>query len=214
MSSPSAPAESCADFPDPASVDPEVYARKQRAFARVPREARRILDVGSGTGDDVLALAEQTGAEAEVVGLERSPALVEEASRRARNVALNVRFVVGDAELLPFADASFDVVHADRLLSSLSSWERAMREMVRVLSPGGRLVIVEADPRLLQNAPVDGLALCAWLHDAGLRDSDFSEHMTEGARTFQLVAEKGVRDDAPGEALRADGPSPSFEKLR
>jgi ubiquinone/menaquinone biosynthesis C-methylase UbiE len=114
---------------------------KQQSYELVPVNVGQILDVGCGTGDDVLALAERCGSGTFVIGLEQRLALVDEATRRARNVALHVRFAVGDARSLPFADECFDVVRADRLLREVEDRSRVFKELVRVTRPGGRLLL-------------------------------------------------------------------------
>jgi ubiquinone/menaquinone biosynthesis C-methylase UbiE len=127
--------------------------RNVRASGLVPLGATSILDVGCGTGDDVLALAELYGPNTLVVGLEARLELVDEAQRRARNVALNVRFAVGDARSLPFADASFDLVHSDALPQDADERARVVRELARVLRPGGRLVVQDHDRLVTGHAP-------------------------------------------------------------
>jgi SAM-dependent methyltransferase len=122
---------------------------KARSYELVPASARSVLDVGFGTGDDVLALAERLHPDAAVVGLEPRLSLVDEATRRARNVALNVRFAVGDAHSLPFADDVFDVVRADCVLQSLDDPARAVREMVRVTRPHGSVLVHDREEIVL-----------------------------------------------------------------
>lgn len=127
----------------------EILLRKQEFCEHVPKQAKCILDVGSSTGDDALALAELLGPETEIVGVELRRECVEEARRRARNVALNVRFVEGDPQALPFLSGRFDVVRADGLWSRGYGSRRLLRELVRVLSAGGTLLIheiVEREP--------------------------------------------------------------------
>jgi len=137
-------------FQDPRSIiqsldalctDGAVARYKQQSYELVPVNAAQILDVGCGTGDDVLALAERCGPGTFVIGLEQRLDLVDEAVRRARNVALHVRFAVGDAHSLPFADDVFDVVRADRLLREIDDRSRVLKELVRVTRPGGRLLL-------------------------------------------------------------------------
>lgn len=119
----------------------EVPAYKQASYELVPWGVRHVLDVGCGSGEDVLSLAERLGAAALVVGLDASLERIDEAQRAARNVALNVRFAVGDARSLPFPDGSFDVVRADGLLGVVLERARVLRELVRVTAPGGRVLV-------------------------------------------------------------------------
>jgi ubiquinone/menaquinone biosynthesis C-methylase UbiE len=122
---------------------------KKRSFNLVPWGSESLLDLGSGTGDDALSLAERCGPETSVVGIERRLELVDEAIRRARNVALNVRFAVGDVYSLPFADRTFDVVRADCLFQELDDHVRALREIVRVTRRGGLILISDREQVVL-----------------------------------------------------------------
>ncbi len=114
---------------------------KARSFALIPAGTRRLLDVGSGTGDDALELSERLGPDATVIGIDRRLEAVDEALEKARNVALNVRFAVGDAYSLPFEDAFFDVVRADFLFGAVEQPLRAARELSRVLCSHGALLL-------------------------------------------------------------------------
>jgi SAM-dependent methyltransferase len=99
------------------------------------RHGRRILDVGCGTGGFAVAIAEATGVE--VVGCDRSPAFLAYAGERSAAV----EWVQGDAESLPFTDASFDRVLLSLLLHQLDEPARAVGEAFRVLSRPGMLVV-------------------------------------------------------------------------
>jgi demethylmenaquinone methyltransferase/2-methoxy-6-polyprenyl-1,4-benzoquinol methylase len=117
-----------------------------------PQPGARALDVCCGTGDLAVALARRS---AEVVGLDFSERMLELAARKAEalverspgvdGAAAGLRpvFVRGDAQRLPFPDASFDLVTMGYGLRNLSSWETGLREMQRVAKPGARIVILE-----------------------------------------------------------------------
>lgn len=135
---------------DAARSRDEILLFKLHAYELVPGGASRILDVGAGTGDDALALSERLGPDTEIVGIESRSELVEEAKRRARNVALNVRFMEGELLALPFLDGVFPIVRADGLLGRGLAPEPLFRELVRVLSPGGTLLVHEWVPDLEQ----------------------------------------------------------------
>jgi len=106
---------------------------------------QRVLDVGCGTG--VVALtAARLGAK--VTGLDLSPRLIERAKENAALMQLDVSFVEGDAEQLPMADASFDVVVSQFGHIFAPRPAVATAEMLRVLRPGGRIAFSTWPPEL------------------------------------------------------------------
>lgn len=106
---------------------------------------QRVLDVACGTGD--LAELFAAGLAGEVVGLDFTPEMLAVARRRQGSLpadrAGKLRYVEGDAQSLPFPDASFDVVSIAFGIRNVADPARALREFARVLRPGGRLVILE-----------------------------------------------------------------------
>jgi ubiquinone/menaquinone biosynthesis C-methylase UbiE len=94
----------------------------------------RVLDVASGTGEAGCFLAETF--QCQVIGLDASEAMVRRAQRKGAERGLNVEFERGDAERLPFAPGSFDVVVCECTVCYLDT-EATIREMVRVARPGG-----------------------------------------------------------------------------
>jgi ubiquinone/menaquinone biosynthesis C-methylase UbiE len=122
-------------------------------------EGARGLDVGCGTGEDVLAMARRIGASGHVTGVDLSVAAIEEARRRATSAELPVSFVVANALALPFEDASFDAIRADRAFQHVDAPEAAMAEMARVCAPGGTIVVSEINNDLLIDGspPRDGI---------------------------------------------------------
>lgn len=111
----------------------------------IPEPGCHLLDVGCGFGLETLRLAPRTGAGGSATGLDSSAAFIAEARRRAEAAGIAADFRVGDAEALPFGEAVFDAVRAERLLIYLTDVRRAVREMLRVLKPGGRLALIEPD---------------------------------------------------------------------
>jgi demethylmenaquinone methyltransferase / 2-methoxy-6-polyprenyl-1,4-benzoquinol methylase len=102
-----------------------------------------VLDVGTGTGDLAIALA-HCGAN-QVIGADfvREMLAVARAKVSARPLAGAVTFVTADALQLPFRDETFDGVVNGFLLRNVADLPSALRELVRVLKPGGRLVCLE-----------------------------------------------------------------------
>ena len=106
----------------------------------------RALDVATGTGD--LAMALRDAGVQDVVGLDFSAPMLEEAWRKdaARPGGERIAWIEGDAMALPFPDASFDAVTVGFGLRNMPSYLGALREMARVLRPGGTLVCLETTP--------------------------------------------------------------------
>lgn len=105
---------------------------------------QRVADIGCGAGDDAARLAQLAGPDGAATGVDLSQDMVDEAGRRFADVP-NLDFVCASAESLPFADATFDAVRADRVLIHVPDTAKAMAEMLRILKPGGRLVLTEPD---------------------------------------------------------------------
>lgn len=99
----------------------------------------RVLDVATGTGDLAIELAGRVGPDGEVVGLDFSAAMLQ----RARQKAPGIRFESGDALALPYPDAGFDAATVGFGARNFADLERGVAEMVRVVRPGGRVVILE-----------------------------------------------------------------------
>ncbi|WP_166355173.1 class I SAM-dependent methyltransferase [Phytoactinopolyspora limicola] len=100
----------------------------------------RALEIGAGTGFFSLNLR-QAGVLQEIHLTDISSGMVAEAGRNAARLGFDVAGVVADAEGLPYDDATFDLVVGHAVIHHLPDVEQAFREMVRVLRPGGRLVI-------------------------------------------------------------------------
>jgi demethylmenaquinone methyltransferase / 2-methoxy-6-polyprenyl-1,4-benzoquinol methylase len=105
-----------------------------------PRPGQRILDVATGTGLVATALAERG---AIVTGLDQSEHMLAGARTRAAAQPDNPTFIQGEAEHLPFADGEFDALTFTYLLRYVDDRPATMRELARVLKPGGRIGMVE-----------------------------------------------------------------------
>lgn len=103
----------------------------------------RVLDVACGSGNTALAAARRN---CEVTGFDFVPNLLDRARERAAAERLTVTFVEGDAEYLPFADASFQVVLSTFGCVFASDQARTASELVRVCRPGGRIGMANWTP--------------------------------------------------------------------
>jgi SAM-dependent methyltransferase len=108
-----------------------------------PHEGEEWLDVGTGTGG-VAVRAARAGAK--VTGSDLAPALIETAKRLAAEEGLDVDYHVGDAEELPYGNASFDVVSSSFGAIFAPDHKAVARELARVCRPGGRLGLSAWNP--------------------------------------------------------------------
>jgi demethylmenaquinone methyltransferase / 2-methoxy-6-polyprenyl-1,4-benzoquinol methylase len=109
---------------------------RRLAALAVVQPGDRVLDSCCGTGDLAIAAARAGG---RVTGLDFSEAMLE----RARRKAPELEWLHGDALALPFEDASFDVVTVGFGIRNVADLEAGLRELARVLEPGGRLAVLE-----------------------------------------------------------------------
>lgn len=176
----------------------------------------RVLDVACGTGAVAHVAAARAGPEGRVAGLDVNPGMLAVAARRAPSIDWRQ----GKAEALPWEDAAFDVVLCQFGLNFFTEPGTALREMWRVLAPGGRLAVVvfdalERNPayaemvevlrRRLGPAPAEALGLpfslgepgelSSLLKNAGISDAKIVR--TEVGAAFPSVADM-VRADVEG----------------
>lgn len=105
-----------------------------------PLAGRRVLDVGCGDGTYAIGAARRG---AHVTAVDSDADVLRRAAGRARAASVGVDWRTEDAHRLPFSDATFDVVTAVTVLCVVRDPEDIVREMARVLAPGGRLVVGE-----------------------------------------------------------------------
>ncbi|MDP9373069.1 MAG: class I SAM-dependent methyltransferase [Chloroflexota bacterium] len=107
----------------------------------------RVLDLASGTGEPALTLAEAVGPGGQDTATDQAPEMLAVAEEEARARGLtNIAFRQGDAEALPFPDRSFDAVTCRFGIMFFPDPARALREVRRVLAPGGRAAFVAWGP--------------------------------------------------------------------
>ncbi|MBP8926333.1 MAG: bifunctional demethylmenaquinone methyltransferase/2-methoxy-6-polyprenyl-1,4-benzoquinol methylase UbiE [Pseudomonadales bacterium] len=109
------------------------------------REGQRVLDVAGGTGDLAARFSRAVGPSGRVVLSDINEAMLSTGRDKLHDngICANVDYVLADAEMLPFADASFDCITIAFGLRNVTRKERALQSMLRVLRPGGRLLVLE-----------------------------------------------------------------------
>ena len=107
------------------------------------RAGDQVLDIAGGTGDLARAFAKKVGANGTVVHTDINEAMLRQGRDRLLDEGLSLPTAICDAETLPFATASFDLVSVAFGLRNMTHKEKALAEMARVLKPGGRLLVLE-----------------------------------------------------------------------
>ena len=149
------------------------------------------LDVGCGTGDDVIAIARIVGPKGSAAGVDTSETMIEEARRRAAAEGVQADFRCTDGATLPFADATFHAARIERVLIHVESPDAVLAEMMRVTRPGGRIVALEPDfgASLLDSPHRDiRRKLAVWIQDVRIRNSWM------GRELWRRFREAGLRD--------------------
>lgn len=166
-----------APFYAPAQCLLPVWRRYTEAVLPWLPRTGAVLEIGPGPG---ILLSQLAGRYPLAVGLDLSAAMIQEAQRRLRQAHRPTRLVRGDATRLPFSAGSFDAVTLTFALSAIPDGLRAIREMARLLRPGGMLVLVDA------GYPSDGNRLGSTLARMW---EQFGDYMRDEA---ELMAQAGL----------------------
>jgi len=209
----------------------QVAAAAHSLLALKPGQS--VLEVGCGSGVFLSGLAEKVQPTGRVFGLDHSDALIEQARKavHATPHAAIITTEVGNAYKLPYPNGFFDAAHCERVLMHLDDPTAAIREMVRVVRPGG--VVVAAEPnwagiqfdhpdqetfravylRALTARQVDmGMTLNRRFAEAGLVERRFSP-IVGVATDFAVMRMYGLNLEPAVEALLAEGQLPA-DRLR
>lgn len=110
-----------------------------------PIEGKRCLDVGTGTGEIAFLVSECAGIEGSVVGVDITPKMIEYAQIKMseKHIPKPIVFEVGDALSLNYDENSFDLVTSGYMLRNVTDVQKAINEMYRVLSPGGKVIVAD-----------------------------------------------------------------------
>jgi SAM-dependent methyltransferase len=136
------PADLLAHVPDGSAESFAGVANPFSLGALAPAE--QVLDLGSGAGTDSLVAAQMVGPGGHVTGIDMTPEMLAKARTSVAILgAGNVEFVEGEAEALPFADESFDVVISNGVIDLIPDKDAVFAELFRILRPGGRVQIAD-----------------------------------------------------------------------
>lgn len=199
------------------------------------RAGDTVLDIGAGSGNDALIAGEIIGPEGRVIALDLTAAMTRKLRDTARRAgASNVDVIQGTAEDLPLASESLDVITSNGALNLVPDKRRAVREMFRVLRPGGRLQIADividrpvtvdcdSDPRLWVECVVGATVDEEFIHmfrDAGFEDIeivrtlDYFAH-SPSSQTREIAASFGARSMELSMRRGERAPSRAREWLR
>ncbi len=131
------------------------------------RTGQKVLDIAGGTGDLARAFAERVGASGTVLLTDINAAMLARGRDRLLDEGCVVEAVQCDAERLPFPDRTFDCVSVAFGLRNMTHKDVALREMFRVLRPGGRLLVLEFSHVWEPLAPLYRLYTMQWLPVVG-----------------------------------------------
>jgi ubiquinone/menaquinone biosynthesis C-methylase UbiE len=162
------------------------YARDLVERARPIGPSDRILDLGCGTGIVARVLRERLGGAANIAGVDVNTVMIE----KARSIAPEMDWHVGNVMALPFVDGSFDLVLSQEMLQFVPDRVTALREVRRVLSPGGRLLVSTWRPRSEQPFH-EALGRIAERHLGEPHDPRWS---LDGSALRQTLAQAGFVD--------------------
>lgn len=150
---------------------------------------KKVLDIATGTGDLAIQIAKKSG-DASVTGLDISPGMLEVGKRKVREKDLEhqIEMVVGDSEALPFEENSYDAITVAFGVRNFENLEKGLSEILRVLRPGGRLVILETSvptkAPFKQGYSIYTKYLLPLLGRAFSRDKDAYAYLSESAAAF------------------------------
>lgn len=153
-----------------------------------------VLDLGSGAGIDCFLAAREVGDSGRVIGVDMTPAMLERARKnRAKVNATNVEFRLGEIEHLPVADGTVDVIISNCVVNLSPDKPQVFREALRVLKPGGRLMV--SDLVLTRTLPAEMRAhvdlYVGCVAGASLKDEYLQLMRDAGFRDVQVVQEQG-----------------------
>ncbi|NWL90122.1 ubiquinone biosynthesis methyltransferase UbiE [Paenibacillus sp. 79R4] len=164
-------------------IDARTLADSHRRLAELIRPGMRVLDIGCGTGAITRGIAEITGPEGLVIGIDNDPDWIAKARAEMQGTA-GISFEVGDIYDLPL-EQQFDIVTSARVLQWLSRPYTAIEQMVKRVRSGGKLLILDYNHHRIEwSPPIPSSmqsfynAFLSWRSDAGM-DNEMADHLAE-----------------------------------
>ena len=158
------------------------------------RPGEVVVDLGSGGGLDVFLAAQKVGPAGKAIGIDMTPEMIALATRNARKSGLtNVEFHLASIDRMPLPDASADVVISNCVINLAPDKPAVLREIARVLKPGGRLAI--SDIALKQPLPAaiaKDVAAYVGCVAGALLIEDYRRQLTEAGFADVLVVDSGA----------------------
>jgi ubiquinone/menaquinone biosynthesis C-methylase UbiE len=153
-----------------------------------------VVDGGCGLGETAVEMADLVGPSGHVLGIDASAEMVDRATKSVRNLALPIEFRVSDVLQIDLDDDAADAVYCERVMQWLPDPDGALKEMTRVLRPGGRLVVVDTD----HSSNAFAVGEDAEASALSLRDYvlDVVPHPRIGSQLHRLLRRAGLDDVA------------------
>jgi arsenite methyltransferase len=172
-------------------------------------EGETVLDLGSGAGADVLISAKRVGPTGRAIGLDMTDEMLSLANANAAEAGVgNVAFVKGHIEDIPLADDSVDVVISNCVINLSADKPRVIREVARVLRPGGRFAVsdVIADPDMDEASRADMQQWTGCVAGA-LTEQEFASTLeAAGLTDVEILPTHRVHTHAASAVVRARKP--------
>ncbi len=174
-----------------------------------PGEGFHLLDLATGTGDQLFTLCEGKTPIARAVGLDRAEKMLDVARKKLDKfrTTAEIEFAVGDATDIPFPDNSFDIVSISFGIRNVPDYRKALREIYRVLKPGGRTLILESTvPKFIGWRELYLFYLRKVLPRVG--------GLLSGNKQAYIYLDQSVEEFPSGETFRREMEAAGFNKTR
>jgi len=175
-------------------------------------EGETVLDLGSGAGGDVFISASRVGPTGRAIGLDMTDEMLELARANAAAAGLtNVDFVKGHIEQIPLPNSSVDVVISNCVINLSADKPRVLREVARVLRPGGRFAVTDviADPDMDAATRADMSAWTGCIAGALTREEFEQTIAAAGLGAVEIRETHRVHEHAAAALIRASKPADS-----